>query len=249
MRDRHLTRHADTLGVPSPLPRLASAARLWAGPTFRRTGRCLNTRPVVVAALLMSVVLVGVPWSVAAFEQPMGDAWWAPTPTADEVRPAGQTPTRIFGVGDSVMLGASSSLQQAIPGIEIDAAVGRQASTGIDILRARAAAGQIPDVVIFGLGTNGPLTSGQIDDAMDALAGVRRVVYVNNTMPRSWEAPNNALLAAAVQRYPNAVLADWHAVTTARPGLLAADGIHLLARGTEAYAALVAAYATAPLPV
>jgi hypothetical protein len=146
------------------------------------------------------------------------------------------------------MLGASGELTQAIPGIEIDAVVGRQASTGIDILRARAAQGDIPDVVIFGLGTNGPLTRGKLDEAMDALAGVRRVVFVNNSMPRSWELPNNALLADAVKRYPNAVLADWYALTTAVPGLLTDDDIHLRASSARAYAALVAPIALAPIP-
>jgi hypothetical protein len=212
-----------------------------------RPERRLNTR-LVALCFLLGILLSGVPAAAAAFEHPMGDAWWAPTPQADNALPVSPAPTHIFGVGDSVMLGASSELEQAIPGIEIDAVVGRQASAGIDVLRARAAHGQIPDVLIFGLGTNGPLTRGLIDDAMGVLPGVQRVVLVNNSMPRSWETPNNALLADAVQRYPNAVLADWHALTVAMPGLLTDDDIHLRARGAEAYAALVAPYALAGLP-
>ncbi len=198
--------------------------------------------------LLLSIALLGTPSSAAAFQPSLADDWWRPTPPPTNVQPTSTTPTRIFGVGDSVMLGASGELTQAIPGIEIDAVVGRQASTGIDILRARAAQGDIPDVVIFGLGTNGPLTRGKLDEAMDALAGVRRVVFVNNSMPRSWELPNNALLADAVKRYPNAVLADWYALTTAVPGLLTDDDIHLRASGARAYAALVAPIALAPIP-
>jgi hypothetical protein len=213
-----------------------------------RTGRRLNATRVL-AALLLSVAMLGIPSAVAAFPQPMGDAWWAPDPPPDYGSPATRKPGHIFGIGDSVMLGASGELEQAVPGIEIDAVVGRQATTGIDILRARAAAGQIPEVVIFGLGTNGPMTTRQIGDAMDALAGVQRVVFVNNSMPRSWEAPNNALLADAVRRYANAVLADWYTLTTAQPDLLVSDGIHVRASGARAYAALVAPYATAPLPV
>jgi len=211
------------------------------------TGRRLNASRVL-AALLLGLALVGIPSIAAASEQLMADDWWRPAPATDLGRPATRKPTQIFGVGDSVMLGASGDLERAIPGVEIDAVVGRQASTGIDILRARAAAGLIPDVVIFGLGTNGPLTTRQLDEAMEALTGVQRVVIVNNSMPRAWEGPNNALLADTVQRYPNTVLADWHAVTSARPDLLVADAIHLQASGAHAYAALVAPYATAPLP-
>jgi hypothetical protein len=226
---------------------LASASRLFTEWMLLPTGRRLNARNVVVSVLL-GIVLLGLPSTAAAFELPLGDDWWAPVPPTDNVQPPSRRPTRIFGVGDSVMLGASGELRRAIPGIEIDAVVGRQASTGIDILRARAAQGEIPDVVIFGLGTNGPLTAGQINEAMDALVGVQRVVFINNSMPRTWEAPNNALLADAVQRYPTAVLADWHAVTTSVPGLLTDDDIHLLASGARAYAALVAPIALAPFP-
>jgi len=245
--DRKLVLFTETLAVPRALYILASAMRLSTDQSSTRTGRRLNAGRVL-AALLLNVVLLGIPSAAAAFEQPMGDAWWAPTPPADKAQPASKTPTHFFGVGDSVMLGASGELRQAIPGIEIDAVVGRQASTGIDILRARAAAGEIPEVVIFGLGTNGPMTRRQIDQAMDALTGVQRVVIVNNSMPRNWEAPNNALLADAVHAYPNAVLADWYGLTTAQPDLLVADSIHVAIRGARAYATLIAPLATAPLP-
>jgi hypothetical protein len=211
------------------------------------TGPHLNARLVFVS-LLLGIIVLGLPSSALAFQQQVGDDWWRPTQQPNVVPSPSKRPTRVFGVGDSVMLGASGELEKVIPSIEIDAIVGRQASSGIDILRARAAEGDIPDVVIFGLGTNGPLTGAQMAEAMDAMVGVQRVVFVNNSMPRSWQAPNNALLAEAVQRYPNAVLADWHAVTTSVPGLLADDDIHLLPSGARAYAELVSAIALAPLP-
>ena len=218
---------------------LESASRLFVERMSLRDVSRLNVRHVAVTLLLGLALLSDLPSSAAASQQRSGDDWWAP---------ASKTPTRVFGVGDSVMLGASTELRRLIPGIEIDAVVGRQASTGIDILRARAAQGDIPDVVIFGLGTNGPLTSGLIDEAMDTLVGVQRVIIVNNSMPRSWETQNNVLLANAVQSYPNAVLADWHALTATEPELLTGDDIHLLASGARAYAALVAPIALAPLP-
>jgi hypothetical protein len=226
---------------------VASARRILNEQMSRVLGRRLNAK-LFVASLLLGIVLLGLPSSAAAFQQLSGDDWWAPTQQASVVPPYRKTPTRIFGVGDSVMLGASGELRQQIPGIEIDAVVGRQASTGIDILRARAIDGDTPDVVIFGLGTNGPLSGAQIGEAIDALVGVQRVVFVNNSMPRTWETPNNALLADAVQKYPNAVLADWHALTSSVPGLLTGDDIHLLPSGARAYADLVAPIALAPLP-
>jgi hypothetical protein len=212
-----------------------------------RPGRRLNAARVVIT-LLLGIALASTPSAAAAFQQGFADDWWAPAVSPNPVQAPSRTPTHIFGIGDSVMLGASSELTRAIPGMEIDAVVGRQAATGIDILRARAAQGEVPDVVIFGLGTNGPLTRQEISQAMDALTGVQRVVFVNNSMPREWEAPNNALLASAVRNYPNAVLADWYALTVAVPGLLTDDDIHLRVSGAIAYAALVAPIATAPIP-
>jgi hypothetical protein len=202
----------------------------------------LNKRLGFAAAVLMNLVVLGLPTTAAA------DAWWAHPANVDDVQPHTRVPTTVFAVGDSVMLGASGALRQAMPSIEIDAVVGRQASTGIGIVEGRLASGQVPDVVIFGLGTNGPLTRGQIDEAMAALGSVPRVVLVNNSMPRDWETANNALLVDAVQRYPNAVLADWHSRATADSDLLTPDRIHLRESGAEAYAALVAPYAIAPLP-
>ena len=235
-------------------PKLRLVTLRAAGPRLQLTGFCLNTPRLAALGLLVCLLVAFAPPDVA-LAQPIGDAWWEPQtavdpgPTAADPATTARAPISIYGIGDSVMLGASGSLQRAMPGIEINAVVGRQASTGIDILRTRAAAGLVPDVVIVGLGTNGPLSIGQVDDAMSALTGVRRVVLVNNTMPRTWEAPNNALLADAVERYPNVVLADWHALTQAEPWLLTGDGIHLGPSGADAYAALVAPLATAPLAV
>jgi hypothetical protein len=180
-----------------------------------------------LAAVILVAVLASVPMPARADEAPR--------------------PLRVYAVGDCVMLGGSQALERAIDGIEIDAAVSRQASTGIDILRARAAAGVTEDVVIFDLDNNGLLSPTQIDDVMAATPGVSRVIFVTLTVPRPWEAPNNAILADATLRYPNAVLADWHTLSSGRFDLLWDDGIHLRPEGADAYAALLAPLAAAPL--
>jgi hypothetical protein len=70
---------------------------------------------------------------------------------------------------------------------------------------------------------------------------VRRVVIVNLTVPRSWEAPNNAALASGVQRSSNAVLVDWNSASAGRTDLFWDDGMHLRPAGAALYARLVAA--------
>jgi peptidoglycan/LPS O-acetylase OafA/YrhL len=148
----------------------------------------------------------------------------------------------VTAIGDSVLLGSVDELQRSIDNLTvIDAEVGLQASTAIDILRARRAAGQLGETVIVHLGSNGTFTAEQFDEMMDVLAGVQRVVFVNTKVPRYWEQPNNEVLAEGTRRYPNAVLVDWYSASVNRPELFAKDGIHPQPAGRRLYAGLIAA--------
>ena len=96
--------------------------------------------------------------------------------------------------------------------MSVDGLVSRQFETGIGVVQADRAAGTLGRVLVVELGTNGTVTSSDFDAMMQAAAGVKRVVFVNVDVPRPWEAPDNAVLAAGVARYPGvAVLADWNA--------------------------------------
>jgi hypothetical protein len=144
------------------------------------------------------------------------------------------------------MLGAASELEQDIPDIQIDAAVDRQVSASINILRADRAAGKLGTVVVIHLGNNGTFTAAQFDEIMQILAGAKRVVFVNLKVPRPWEGPNNAVLAAGVKRYPNAVLVDWQVESANHPEYFWGDGIHLRPGGAKVYAGLIAANVKGP---
>ena len=98
------------------------------------------------------------------------------------------------------------------------------------------------DAVIINVGNNGPFTAEQFDEMMRVLADVPKVVFVNVKAPRPWEQPNNDVIAEGVRRYPNAVLADWHAASADRPELFVDDGIHLQPEGQRVYADLIAAH-------
>jgi len=79
---------------------------------------------------------------------------------------------------------------------------------------------------------------------MSLLSGVSRVVVVDLHVPQPWEQPNNAMLADAVARYPNARLAPWHAATNNARTDLFWDDMHLRPEGVEVYVGLI----TAALP-
>jgi peptidoglycan/LPS O-acetylase OafA/YrhL len=155
---------------------------------------------------------------------------------------ATQNPS-VSAIGDSVMLGASAPLERRIDKIgtvqTLDAELGFQVSDVVGILRQRQAAGQLGEVVVVHVGNNGPLRTGQFDEIMRTLSGARKVVFVNVKVPRRWEAPNNEVLAEGVERYPNAVLADWYGFSSERPQLFWDDGMHLRPEGGRAYTGLI----------
>jgi len=161
-----------------------------------------------------------------------------PPPRGGSRRPATVAPSSgVLAVGDSVMLGAADALRARIGGVDVDAAVSRQFGTGIDILRSRRDAGQLPGTVVVHLGTNGPIDGASCEALMNVLAG-RRVLIVSLHVPRDWEAGNNAVLRDCAYRH-GAGIADW-SVIAGRPGQLAGDGYHLSGDGAAAYADLVA---------
>jgi hypothetical protein len=179
-----------------------------------------------------------------------------PTTTAPASDPAPATTTapipgpagpgfvagQVTAVGDSVMLDYQDPLKSSIPGANVDAAVSRQWSDGEAILQALKADGQLGADVIVGLGTNGPITDADFNNMMAILGGASRVVFVNVHVDRSWQDPNNVVLASGAARYHNAVVADWATRAAQNPQWFGGDGTHLGidGPGANALAALVA---------
>jgi lysophospholipase L1-like esterase len=139
------------------------------------------------------------------------------------------------------MLRAADGLR-ALPGwdVTVNAEVGRQFVAGIPIVADAAAHGA--DVIIIGLGTNGPFSIQRFDEMMRA-AGGARVVLVNIQLPDEaypYEGPTNDILRAGAARW-GATLVDWNAASNGHPEYLRPDGYHLDAPGVAVYLSLVAA--------
>ena len=148
---------------------------------------------------------------------------------------------QVTAVGDSVIIDIQPNLEADIPGASVDGLVSRQFESGIAVVQADRGAGTLGSVLVIELGTNGTVTSDNVDAMMQAAAGVKRVVFVNVDVPRSWEASDNAVLAAGVARYPGvAVLADWYSLSSPHPEWFTADQVHLNPTGASAMATLIA---------
>ncbi len=147
----------------------------------------------------------------------------------------------ITAVGDSVMLASLPELEEAFPGIFVDAAVSRGMGAGVELTTEWANAGELRSVLIVGLGTNGPVAAEELDQ-MYALAGAEHpMALVNAHAERDWIPGVNAELARFAEAHRGVVVADWTGAVAGVPDALAGDDIHPNPSGGEIYAGAITA--------
>jgi len=145
----------------------------------------------------------------------------------------------LFAIGDSVLKGAQAHLEKVIPGIRIDAAVGRQASQGLKVIKEWRASGGKARTVLVHLGTNGYITEHQYRALLAELADRERVLLVNVHVPKPWMKPNNEIIARMPADFPNVRVIDWSALSDARPAFFGKDNTHLTMKGVRALTAQI----------
>jgi len=143
-------------------------------------------------------------------------------------------------IGDSVMLGAKAGLENAVEGARVYGKVSRQMKQVPDVITEVRRDGPLGEVVVIHLGTNGPFSSKSFDEVMDALSNIRRVYFVNASVPRRYEGQVNGAIADGVDRWNNAYLIDWNGAADGHPEYFVKDGVHLTTEGTRGYAGLIA---------
>ena len=148
---------------------------------------------------------------------------------------------QVDAVGDSVMLASATALSSAMPGVYIDAAVSRQMQAGLEVLQGLAASGELRQIVVVGLGTNGVVTAAQLRDVRRIIGPDRDLVLVSTFGPQSWEHQVNKALAAAARRGTHTEVADWDDAIADRTSLLWPDGVHPQPSGAKLYARVVTA--------
>jgi len=164
-----------------------------------------------------------------------GSSQGAPQGAGSSGPPAPRTYTVI---GDSVMRGALDALKAALPGADVDAVEGRQASVAFDIVNTLANSNHLGSDVVLHVGTNGTIQPSALDAAL-ARMGTRRVVLLSVHVPRPWQDLNNRILTEAAHNHPNVHLVDWNAAASAHPEWLWPDGIHVRPEGAAAYRDLI----------
>jgi hypothetical protein len=198
--------------------------------------------------------------------QPAGVAPAAGPPAAPPASPASASPAptlvcqagtarlpkasgqQVTAIGDSVMVASAAALNAALPGIYINAQVGRAMVAGLAVIQTLAADGALRHYVVVGLGTNGPVSPAQIRQLRRLIGPDRDLILVNTFGPMPWEASVNEVLDAAARHTARVSLAGWYAAIASHTDLLWPDGIHPQPSGAKVYARVVLAAIQALLP-
>lgn len=149
------------------------------------------------------------------------------------------TGDEITAIGDSVMLAAAPALQEAYPGIMIDASVSRSMYVAPSIVQALESAGTLRPVVVIALGTNGPIDRRTLEEVRDILGPTRELVVVNAQAPRGWIPGVNAELSTFARIYRNVELANWHGAIQPYLHEMARDQVHFGPIGAGIFAGAV----------
>jgi peptidoglycan/LPS O-acetylase OafA/YrhL len=145
---------------------------------------------------------------------------------------------RILALGDSVMLGCSSELKNALDHrVHIDATVGRQIDDTIDDLQRLRRHHKLSKAIVIQVGNNGPLWYHDLVRLRHALHGISDIVVVNDRNSTSWQDESNHALATWLHDWPTAHLADWYGSSTTK---MLSDGTHPWPYACDIYAHVIA---------
>ncbi|MDO8212365.1 hypothetical protein [Conexibacter sp. CPCC 206217] len=144
-----------------------------------------------------------------------------------------------LAIGDSAMLLALPDLARA--GFDANAHGCRDMHEGLALLRARAAAGALPDVVVIALGANASIDARQVSAALHRLGRTRRLVLVTPRELGGWSGEDARTVRAFGKRLPRRVgVLDWVAHSRGHTSWFQPDGLHLTFDGARAFTKLLA---------
>ncbi len=155
---------------------------------------------------------------------------------------------QITAIGDSVLLGAKGHFESVLPGMVVDAKVGRQFSEGRALIAQLKAQGQIGRIVIIHLGTNGYINEPDLEKVLSLLSDRSTVLLIDVYAKRRWTDQNNELIQRVGGAFPNVRLVRWSAIAENRKEFFAADGIHLTGSGIAALVQAIGQAAQISIP-
>lgn len=143
-------------------------------------------------------------------------------------------------VGDSVTVGSTPALQQALPGVVVDAKTSRFIQDVPQIVSQLKAQGQLRRFVVISANTNAAATQDSFEQIAAAAGEGHVLVIMTGYGDRSWIPVANQGAGDYVRAHPDsAVIADWSTAIGAHTEMLTSDGIHPTTDGMALYADVV----------
>ncbi|GHU41904.1 acyltransferase [Clostridia bacterium] len=136
-------------------------------------------------------------------------------------------------VGDSVPLGAQTTLKNTISDCYVDAKVSRSIDAGYQVMMDLQNSGELREYVVIALGTNGSNSYAKLlTKFIDSLEPGHKLIFVTPFDGRSNE--NAAAVTKTTDwvrnlpgQYPFVTVADWAKVISSQTNLLAGDKVHM----------------------
>ncbi len=200
---------------------------------------------VLVTVVALAAGFTGGLWAGIVYTDSRDAALPEPVPTQTVDDPETVTPTsrpapspysgEVLAFGDFFFLSTAPCLEAK--GFEVDAQAGRRVTDAASELSRLGDA--IPGAVLLHLGANGGAAAADLDRIMAILGPDRVVVWSTIQLPDddryTFEDETNAAISALPQKYPNARIVSWNALSLTNPTWVNADG-SLTAAGCEAFA-------------
>ncbi len=160
----------------------------------------------------------------------------------EEARQA-EKATRVYDVllvGDSVSVRTIPYFQETFPTGLIDSAINRQLGEAIDIYTAYEKQGALNDdtILVFALGTNGPITTEMMENLVAAV-GNHTTYFVTIRAPEDWTDANNAIIYDVAQNHSNVNMIDWSVLSSGHDDWFDGDGTHLTEASAQTYVEMI----------
>ena len=147
-------------------------------------------------------------------------------------------------IGDSIMNGNRKIILAQLPDALIDAKGSRDVCGGFEAAQKLEMEGNLSDVVIVELGTNGPLLNHEpyasgTQNLLELLGTERQIFWVTVYCSYSqWMAMNNDFIWELAATRPNITVIDWYSLAVNHPEWFP-DGVHPNLDGARQFAKLL----------
>lgn len=116
-------------------------------------------------------------------------------------------------IGDSTLGMLQQQFYKVFPKSVSEWAIGTQLYKAKEIVANVRKNNQLKNIVIFSLGANGNFSETQIKTLIEDVGYDKKIYFINNSVPKSYQNANNELFEKMSKTYNNVKVIDWYAAS------------------------------------